>query len=188
MKRPGFLHGVVIAAVLGFFGSALVATLTPFVGFGGAARLIIPALGLAYGLYLLSRSKARVGRVTALSLWFVLAAATWWVAPPLPLYMLIHVTAVWLLRSLYFHSGVVPALLDLGLSALSVSASVWAITRTGSVFLAIWTFFLVQALFVMIPPSLLGKTRPEREIEPCDESFRQARRRADAALRQLFTH
>ncbi len=193
MNRPGFvqggfLAGVVIAAVFGFFASAVVATLTPFFGFGSVVRLIIPALGLAYLLYLMSRSESRVGRLTTLSLWSVLAAVSWWAAPPLPLYLLIHVAAVWLVRSLYFYSGIVPALMDLGLSALSISASVWALTRSGSVFLAIWTFFLVQALFVVIPPAVTGKTGPERNTAVENENFRRARRQADAALRQLFTN
>ena len=103
MKRPSFLHGVIVAAVLGFFASAVVATLTPFVGLGAVIRLVIPALGLAYLLYLFSRSRERIGRVTTLFLWSVLAAVTWWIEPPLALYLLIHVTAVWLVRSLYFY-------------------------------------------------------------------------------------
>jgi hypothetical protein len=187
MKRPGFLHGVVVAAVFGFFASAFVATLTPFVGFGSVVRLVIPALGLAYLLYLMSRSKERLGRVTTLSLWGALAVITWWVAPPFPLYLLIHVSAIWLIRSLYFYSGVMPALLDLGLNALSISAAVWALTRSGSVFLATWCFFLVQALFVAIPPTVKGRKKPERNTAVENETFEQARRQADAALRQLFT-
>ena len=39
MKRPSFFQGVIVAAVLGFFASALVATLTPFVGFGAVLRM-----------------------------------------------------------------------------------------------------------------------------------------------------
>jgi hypothetical protein len=186
-KRPGFLHGVIIAAVFGFFASAVVATLTPFIGFGSVIRLVIPALGLAYLLYLMSRSKERLGQVTTLSLWSLLAAATWWVAPPFPLYLLIHVAAVWLVRSLYFYSGVLPALMDLGLNALSISAAVWAITRSGSVLLATWCFFLVQALFVAIPPAMTGKKQAERNTAVDSENFECARRQADAALRQLFT-
>ncbi len=187
MKRPTFLHGVLVAAVLGFFASAVVETLTPFVGLGAVLRLVIPALGLAYLLYLLSRSKERVGRVTTLSLWGALAAITWWVAPPLPFYLLIHVGAIWLVRSLYFYSGVVPALMDLGLGALSISATVWAISRSGSVFLATWCFFLVQALFVTIPPVIKSKQKPERNTAVESENFEHARRQADQALRQLFT-
>lgn len=191
MKRPSFIHGVIVAAVLGFFASAIVATLTPFVGFGAVVRLLIPALGLAYLLYLFSRTRERTGRVTTLFIWTILAAVTWWFEPPLPLYMLIHVTAIWLVRSLYFYSGVLPALMDLGISTLSISATVWAVTRSGSIFLATWCFFLVQALFVAIPPAV-KRTRRSPGSLPSDnrtgnENFERARRQADKALRQLFT-
>ena len=187
MKRPTFLQGVLVAAVLGCCASAVVATLTPFVGLGAVLRLAIPALGLAYLLYLLSRSKERVGRITMLSLWGVLAAITWWIAPPLPFYLLIHVGAIWLVRSLYFYSGVLPALMDLGLGALSITATVWAISRSGSVFLATWCFFLVQALFVVIPRAIKSKQKPERNTAAESKNFEHARRQADQALRQLFT-
>ncbi len=187
MKRPTFFNGVVVAAVLGFLASAIVATLTPFVGLGAVVRLVIPLLGLAYLLYLLNRTAERVGRITTLTLWTAMAAITWWVAPPLPLYLMVHVGTIWLVRSLYFYSGVMPALMDLGLGALSVSAAVWAITRSGSVFLATWCFFLVQALFVAIPPAVQRKARPEQNMPADSETFERARRQADAALAQLFT-
>lgn len=187
MKRPSFLHGVIVAAVLGFFASAVVATLTPFVGLGAVLRLVIPLLAVAYLLYLFSRSTERIGRVTTLSMWAVLAAVTWWVAPPLPLYLLIHVGAIWLVRSLYFYSGVMPALMDLGISALSVSATVWAISRSGSVFLATWCFFLVQALFVAIPLTIGSRPARKKSTATDNETFTNAKRNADKALRQLFT-
>ncbi len=187
MKRPTFFPGVIVAAVLGFFASAIVATLTPFAGLGAVVRLVIPFLALVYLLYLLNRSAERVGRVSALTLWTALSAVTWWVAPPLPLYLMIHVGAIWLVRSLYFYSGVMPAMMDLGLGALSVSAAVWAITWSGSVFLATWCFFLVQSLFVAIPPAVQRKAKPERNTPADSENFERARRQANAALRQLFT-
>ena len=187
MKRPTFIHGVIVAAILGFFASAIVATLTPFAGLGAVVRLVIPLLGLAYLLYLLNRSAERVGRITALSLWAVMAAVTWWIAPPLPLYLMIHVGAIWLIRSLYFYSGVMPALMDLGLGALSVSAAVWAITRSGSVFLATWCFFLVQALFVTIPPKIAARKKQQQNPAIENETFERARRQADEALQQLFS-
>ena len=77
--------------------------------------------------------------------------------------------------------------MDLGLSTLSVSATVWAITRSGSVFLATWCFFLVQALFVTIPPAVKGKKSAARNVAADNDKFEQARRQADQALRQLFT-
>ena len=57
MKRPSFFHGVIVAAAFAFFASAMIATLTPFVGFMSVIRFVIPVLGLAYLLYLFSRSK-----------------------------------------------------------------------------------------------------------------------------------
>jgi hypothetical protein len=187
MKGPSFFHGVVVAAVLGFSGSAFLAALTPFVGMDSVVRLMIPALGLAYLLYLLGRSADRTGRIVTLTIWAGVTAVTWWMAPPLPFYLLIHVAAVWLVRSLYFYSGIVPALIDLGLSGLSVSASIWAISRSGSVFLAIWCFFLVQALFVAIPAVMQRRQSGKSPVPVSSDNFEKARRRADAAIRQLIT-
>jgi hypothetical protein len=186
MKRPTFLHGVFVAAVLAFIASAFIAALTPFIGVGSVVRMLIPAVALAYVFYLLRASDERIGRITTISLWSVLAVVTWWISPPLPFYVLIHVGAIWLVRSLYFYSGALPALIDLGLSALSISAFIWAVSRTGSVFLATWCFFLVQALFVAIPAIFKKRTR---EINAADNgSFERASRQADKALRLLINH
>jgi uncharacterized membrane protein required for colicin V production len=57
MKRPTFFHGVAIAAVFAFAASVVIAALLPFAGTGFIVRLLIPALGLAYLLYLLRRSE-----------------------------------------------------------------------------------------------------------------------------------
>lgn len=186
MMRPTFLQGAVVAAVFAFFASAIIAALLPFVGFYSVVRIVIPLLGLAYSLYLFSRSTERVGRVTTITLWSALAAITWWTAPPLPLYLLIHVAAVWLVRSLYFYSGVLPSLVDLGLCALSIAAAAWAFIQSGSVFLATWCFFLVQALFVRIPPIVNRSRMPASHSAVDNERFERARRAADQALGQLF--
>jgi len=70
---------------------------------------------------------------------------------------------------------------------LSIATTVWGITRSGSVFLAIWCFFLVQALFVAIPPAIKRKDARQSGSAAGNEHFDQAKRQADEALRQLFT-
>ncbi len=187
MKRPGFFQGVLVAATLGVAASVVAAALAPLFGLPALVRLLIPALGLAYVLYLLSRSGERTGRITAVAAWFVIAVVAWWLAPPLPLYLTMHAGAVWLLRSLYFYTGVVPSLLDLGLSAFAVAAAAWAASHSGSLFLTTWCFFLVQALFVAIPPVIRSRQGTQAPAALQNEKFETARRRADAALRQLFT-
>jgi len=64
---------------------------------------------------------------------------------PLVAYVLVHVGLAWLVRSLYYYSGVLPALADLGVSVLGTVFAVWAANRSGSAWLAFWSFFLVQA-------------------------------------------
>jgi hypothetical protein len=137
---------------------------------------------------LFSRNSVRTGRVTALLAWATVAVATWWIAPPLSFYLLLHTLLIWLLRSLYYYSSVLPSLLDLALGMLAAAATGWAATHSGSVLLATWCFFLVQAAFVAIPRDCTRRQREPAGAATGNEAFERARRQADAALRQLFTH
>ena len=184
MKRPSFLQGVLVALVLSFFGSALFAALAPVFGGVTVLRLLIALLGLAYVLYLISRSTARVGRLLTLALWLSGSALTWLLAPPLAVYALLHVGMASLIRSLYLYASVLSALLDLGLCALSVTAAVGTMAHSGSLFLALWCFFLVQALFSIIPASL--KAAGARCEVAAEEPFDRAQRAAEAALRRIY--
>jgi hypothetical protein len=190
MKTPSFWHGVITAAALAFVASAMIGTLTPFLGVGAVLRLAVPVLAAGYLLYFFRSSRQRTGRVVTWALWTALAVVTWWAAPPLPFYLLIHVGAIWLVRSLYAYSGVIPALVDLALCAVSALAFGWVFMRTGGVFLATWSFFLVQALWVAIPRQIKGGIE-ERNATPApaggNERFEHAHRQADEALRQLFS-
>lgn len=187
MKRPGFFQGVLVAAVLAFAAGVAGTVLAPLIGLPAVVRLLIPALALAYLLYLFSRSGERTGRITALGAWAALAIASAWLAPPLPLYFAIHAGAIWLLRCLYFYTGVLAALLDLGLSAAGLAVTAWAALHSGSLFLATWCFFLVQALFVAVPPAVPGRRPAAVTAATHNDRFERARRQAEAALQQLFT-
>jgi hypothetical protein len=184
MKAPTFLQGAIAAAFLAFLASATIATLTPVLGLGAVLRLAAPLLAAAYLFYLLRASGQRTGRLATLSLWAAFVAVTWWAAPALPLYLLLHAGAVWLIRSLYSYSSLIPALMDLGLCVLSALAFGWVFMRTGGVFLATWSLFLVQALWVAIPARMGG--REALRATAGNERFNRARRQADEALRQLL--
>ena len=116
MKRPTFLEGVGVALVACVIGGILYAVLPPLFGWENPLRALIAGLGLAYILYLLNRSQARVGKVTVASFWLAGAVALWLVHPPFTVYLLFHAGAVWLVRSLYFYGGLIPAALDLALT------------------------------------------------------------------------
>lgn len=188
MKQPDFLEGVAVALATSLAGSVLYTALdTVFPGVP-VLRLLIAGIGLVYVLYLLSRSPERVGRVTAAATWLLVAGVLWFTHPPLLLYVCMHLGIIWLIRSLNFYASALPALADLGLNGLGLAASIWAVTRTGSVFLGIWCFFLVQALFVVIPKSVRRKHGPTRIGHMHEDRFQHAYHVAETAARKLSSN
>ena len=87
------------------------------------------------------------------------------------------------MRSLYYYSGLLPALADLGVSVLGAAFAAWAAQRSGSAWLVLWCFFLVQAFHVLIPASLTQRGRAAPD--PADDAFARAHRAAEAAVRRL---
>lgn len=184
MNRPSFLEGVLVALLASIGASVLSAAFgTLFTG-----RVVLPwvvaGIGLAYVLYLLGRSSESVGRPTALVAWTLGAGAAWGLGIPLGLYLLVHLGLIWLIRSLYFHASLLAAAADLCLLGLGLATALWALLHTGSLLLGVWCFFLVQALFVAIPPRLPRRAGPPH-LEGDPDRFEHARRAADAALKRL---
>jgi len=191
MKRPTFLQGVGVALAMAFAGAALYTAMSPFAVAAGLLRLIVSGLALAYVVYLLAASPVRTGRFAAFVLWLTAVVVASFLAPTLPAYLLAHVLLIWLVRSLYYRHGLLPALLDGGLSVIALAAGIWAALGTGSLFLALWCFFLVQALFVAIPDRVpadrvTGRAAPGAASGPEDD-FGRAYRNAEAAVRRLST-
>ncbi len=185
MKQPTFFEGVAVALGASLIGSVLYTALTLVFAGGGVLRLLVAGIGFGYVAYLLSRSRERVGRITVLVAWALVAVATWLLEPALPLYLLVHVSFIGLIRSLYFHSSLLSALGDLGLTGLGLAAAIWAASHSGSLFLSIWCFFLVQALFVAIPSRLSREGRADRTERDSEDRFERAHRVAEAAVRKL---
>lgn len=187
MKRPGFLSATGVAIVMAVAAGVGFAMLTPVIGPSPALRLLVSGLGLLYLAWLLRGSRARAGHVTAIAAWLLLSAVGWFVAPSLLTYLFLHVALLWLVRSLVRYRSSLPAMADLGVSVLSVAAAAWAARHSGSVTLAAWSFFLVQAIAVAIPARLPGRPRGDADASHENDVFDHARRRADAAFRELMT-
>jgi len=184
MKRPTFFEGVAIAVGASVFAGALFATLAGLFSGALALRLIITAISLGYILYLLRRSPERTGRVTTIAGWAAVSALAWFTLA-LPLYLAVQLGLVWLVRSLYFYASLLAALADLGLTGFGLAAAVWAATSTGSLFVSVWCFFLVQALFVAIPAHMRGPRANNSSQSNEPDNFARAHRIAEAAVRRL---
>ena len=182
MKRPTFLQGVGLALIAALLGEILFVTLSPLLGSYSALQWVIALGSFSYILYLLRASGERLGRLVTLAAWLVVTVVSMWLSPHLMAYLLAHVALLWLVRSLYFHASLFPALADLGLNILAVCAAVWATLQSGSLWLALWCFFLVQALFVMLPQKMNGMSRGGITD---NDPFEQAQRSAQSALRKL---
>lgn len=180
-NRLSLTGGVVAAFVLSIAGAGVLAVLGPFLGIGIVARGVIALLSFAYVLYLVSRSGERVGRIATIACWLVCAALAWLAGLPFLAFVLVHVGLLWLVRSLYYYSGLLPALIDFGLCLLGTVFAVWSAQRTGSFGLALWCFFLAQAFHVLIPASF----RPVHGRAAADDAFARAHRAAEGAVHRL---
>lgn len=186
MNAPTLLRGVGVALVLSLVGAAVFALVQHLAGPATAVRLVITLTAGGYLFWLVPTSGVRIGRVTTSAAWISVSLALWFLAPSLTLYLLGHVVALWLVRSLYFHSGVLPALADLGLAGLAVGAALWAAGQSGSVFLATWSFYLAQAFFVLIPQTSSPSESPA--TAESESNFNRSQRMAEAALRRISTN
>jgi len=185
MKTPNFLEGAAVALAASVAAAVLFGVLAPVFGGDAVVRALIALLALVYIIYLLRRSRERVGRVSVIAGWTLaaLALAVW--HPPLLLYLVLHVGMLWLVRALYHYASVLSALADLGLNGVALAAAVWASTHTASLFATTWCFFLLQALFVVIPRDLRDRRAAQHATADPTDRFQQAHRAAEAALRKL---
>ena len=174
--------GLAAAFVFSACGAALLTALSPWLGAATALRAVVALLGFAYTVHVLGRSGERVGRLTTIVCWLGVAGGAWLADLPLVGYVLLHVGLAWLVRSLYHYSGLLPALADFGLSLLGAAFAVWAAQRSGSAWLALWCFFLVQAFHALIPPTLAQRGAA---LAAGDGAFERAHRAAEAAVRCL---
>ena len=182
--RPSFGASLGVGLVLSLCGAAALSVLGPILFAGYALRAVIAIVAFAYVLYLIGKSGERVGRVTTVVCWLAVALGASVAGLPLGAYVLVHVGLIWLVRSLYYYSGVLSALADFGLGLLGVVFAVWAAQRTGSAWLAFWCFFLAQSFHVLIPQSLSSR---QSQAPGADDAFNRAHRAAEDAIRRLST-
>ena len=184
MKRPTFLEGALLSLIAAISGSVLFSALNLVLPGDTLLRLLVSLLSLAYIGYLMTRSRERLGRITAFGSWLLVTLTGLLLAPSLLLSVLLHCGFIWTVRSLYMHKGVLAAVADLALTALSLAAAAWAAVQSGSLFLTIWCFFLMQALFVAIPEN---RSKNDFSPESGDAGFYQAWQSAQKALSKMVS-
>lgn len=184
MRRPSFWREAGVALALSCVGAIGFHATAPLIGSGMALRLVIATVGLVYAVLLLRGVGARSGRLLAIAAWLALDIALFVFQPPLLLWLLAQTFAIWLLRCWCCYGSVVAAFADGALGLFALAAALVGAAHSHSVFLALWSFFLVQALFVLIPETLRPRIAAARPNDD-EDRFDQAHRSAEAALRRL---
>ena len=185
MTRPGFFEGVAVAALASTTAGLLHAVLPLFLHSMTASKLIVLVLGGGYIVYLLRRTTERAGRLVTALIWLCLATVLWLSGLSSAAYLAGHLVSLWLVRALYFQTGPLSAAVDGLLMVVGVLLGAGAYLWSNSVFAAVWTFFLIQALFTLVA------YRPDRNSSSSTATdatrFETAYRSAEAALNQLST-
>ena len=187
MRRPTLLEGILVALVLSLSVSPLVVFVQLAVGGLLAWKLGVVVLASSYMCYLLARSGRRSGRVTLglLALTVLLVSIVFNLR--FPTILLLCVTLMWAVRSFAYSRSLVSALLQGGVYVLGCGAALIVYGNSGSLALAIWSFFLVQAAFVLIPAQCMHRSATPggttRGGTP--NGFGQAYHAAEQALERL---
>lgn len=188
VRKSSFLGEAFLGLLTSLVAAAVAATLSFVMPTSVVARLVVAGLGLAIVVRVIARSDDKTGRVATLVVWMGIAAAAWYPGIDLPAYVATHVVMAWLVRSLFSRTRMLEAGLDLGLTLLALSFAIFALVRTESVLLAVWCFFLLQALHVSVP-ALAARITSPRNAEPIADDpngrFTAAFRAADEALHRI---
>lgn len=185
MKRVSFIDGLWIALSASVSGGALFFALAPWLPVTVLFKWMVSLITFGYVAYLLIRAPRRSGWLSALTVWVWIAIAGGLLIRSVPLFITLHMTLIWLIRSLYFYHSPIAAFIDLALCGLSLGTAAWVYRQTGSLVLGIWCLFLIQALVFMIPADF-KPTRDGGAERPFEsDRFERAHRSAEWALRKL---
>jgi len=179
MNAPSFWRGAGIGLVLSGIGAIGYSAFAPMLGAGVVLRAVSVLIAAVLVAVQMGESGARIGRLVVALALVATASVLVLFDPPLSLWLVVLTMQVWLVRSLYRYRTLGSALLDAGLSAIALAAAIASARHSHSVFLALWSYCLVQAL-----SALIGTAREETAAVPEDD-FGQAHRVAESALRRL---
>jgi hypothetical protein len=186
MKRPSLLAGIAFAFVVAVFASPLWWGLKTTLPFFWAFRVAALVPYLAYCSYLLLAARARIGIITLSAANLVLGVVLFSLPVSNSLAVSTLAALVTLNRSLLFHRSLVSFASDGLVSGLGLLFAGYLFSTTGSVPAALWSFFLVQSVFTMIPARFSESGVPTSSAEKDEvDPFQRSQRQAHEALQRL---
>src|SRR5215471_14274884 len=189
MKHPTLLEGVIVALVLSLLAAPIVVLLHGLVGSLLAWKAVVVVMAYTYMCYLLVQRGRMSGRMTLGLLALTVLLAGLALGLRLTSMLLLCVALIWGIRSFAYSRSLVSAVLQGGVCVLGCGAVLVVYEHSGSFALAIWSFFLVQAAFVLIPARLIQRPTADlgEGVRGASDDFGRAHHTAEQALDRLAT-
>lgn len=187
MQRPTLLEGVFIALGFSVLLGPLAVLVQMLVGSPLVWKAMVGIMTVMYLVYLLAQSGQRRGRLTVGLAALLVLGLVFVFNVPLSTMVLLSLTLIWGVRSFAYSRSVLAAALHGGLCLLGCGAARLLYERSGSLSLAVWGFFLLQAAFVFIPARLARQRAYRRALDPTTppDHFGRAYQAAEEALSRL---
>lgn len=194
MQGITFNQGLVFALLASLFSAISFSAFSAFSAFIDQAyamlalEIIFAIVSFSYIGYLMQCSRIKTGRPTVSLVWLVFTLFLFYMQTDIMLFVGVQIVFIWLVRCLFYYSGLVSSMIDFCLTLMSVLVAIWVALYTDSLFLYVWSFFLCQACFAFIAPNFkknnIHKYQPESFGQSFDRSFHQAER----AVRQILNN
>lgn len=178
MNAAGFWRGVGLAVLLSVVGGVAFTLFAPLLGGQIAMRGVLLLVAGGCLADMLLRNQAVAGRLLSAALAVLIAAALLIFDPPLWFWWSVLAGYLWLLRSLGRGATPLRALIDGALTLIGLACALATLRQSGSVWLALWCWLLLQAIAGAI-------TASRRQSKADGDHFSRARQNAQAALRSL---
>lgn len=185
MKRITLLEGIAVAAALAGIGLAASFILSWLFAWPTALKANIAWLTLLYLGYLFYNSGLSAGKVILSTGSAILLSLVVFLLDTPGGMATVAAGMIGLLRALLFASGVLGALAHLILCLLGAGCAGYVLHTNGGLGLAVWSFFLAQAPWVLLPRRTAAQ-RPPSDYSRDVERFERAHANADAALKQML--
>lgn len=175
MNPVGFAAAALSGFVISLVGSGLLAL--------GFSTFLIPLLAALYLLWLLISHRQHREISLVFVGWAILAAAIYGLGLGLMTSIFSCVLLAWIVRSVMRYRRLHCIAADAVLSVAAIGIALSVAGYSHSVFLSIWSYFLVQALVFLMPEQKSGKR--SNHDNSSMERFEKARASAQAALQQI---
>lgn len=184
MKRPSLLQNIGLAIVLTIVAAAAGILFLGIFSSAVSSKLVIILVTLVYLVRLVSRSQLRAGKLILNLLCLVLLIGGGLFFEQSESLVVMATVMIWMIRSLLYYSSIFTACADLVLCLMSLVGFALSFNSSHSIAVAVWSFFLIQALHSLIPERF-GETEHAAEEDQSVHRFDRAYQSAEQAIRQI---